>query len=78
MSLMIEVFLAEAQSANRADVIAAANGALGRVSFEETNEGSRLQKGVCLTFDFSFAEQAQQAAKLLAAQGFHVEGPYDY
>ncbi len=60
-----------------------------RVAAEAAKHGGALQyvdetqvsgdvNTVCLTFEFADKASAKQAAKIIAASGEHVEGPYSY
>ena len=77
MSQMIEVYLGNLPDAERRIVIECVLEAGGKLTHEENNDSTPMQKGVCLTFEFETSSQARIALKSLSGKGVHAEGPYD-
>ncbi len=77
MSCMIEVYYREPTDEARENrLVESAKAYGGRLDYRESPD--RPGGPVCLTFEFSEADQALAAAESLRGHGEHVEGPADY
>jgi hypothetical protein len=78
MSIMIEVFYRAPKDSAReeriADIVEATG---GRLTYREDPYGGPSQ-AICLTFEFSSRDSAEQSVKHLNSLGERVDGPYDY
>lgn len=78
MSFMLEVYYPAPTDHERESRIRAAAGRYaGELTFREESSGWP-STSICLTYEFSDCESAENAAILLRGNGEHVEGPSDY
>ncbi len=78
MSYMFEVLYKSPSDPRREAAISERISQLGgRFTYREEPDVVGVG-AVCLTFEFSDLQLAQQAAACLRSQGEHVEGPVDY
>ena len=78
MSYMFEVYYRAPVNSKREAMLVREIGKLGGyLSHREHPTGTEAHTS-CLTFEFDAFEQAESAAKVVIANGHHVEGPVAY
>ena len=50
----------------------------GHLDFREETNIPGVSTSVCLTYEYAYIEQAEEAAAMLRAAGQYVEGPHAY